>query len=91
MSEVLDFDPGRSIPAEDMNFWDGFPYPAAEYMETLGLTAVMHFALDDYYQDIVNRAQMRQGILSRVARCKWGMDTGVMKMTHDAVITSLLR
>ena len=91
MSEVLDSDPGRSAPAEDVNFWERFPYPAAGYMEIPGLTVDMHFALDDYYQDIVNKAQMRQGVLSRVARCEWGMATGVMKMTHDAVITSLLR
>ena len=91
MTRVLDFDPEEDIPMADMNFWEGFPYPAAESMRVLGLTVDMFFSLDEHYQEIINKAQMRQGILSRVARCKWGMDTGVMKMTHDAVITSLLR
>ena len=91
MSNVLDFDPEGELPEAEMNFWEGFPFPAVESMKVLGLTIDMFFALDDHYQEIVGKAQMRQGILSRVAKCKWGMDTGVMKMTHDAVITSLLR
>ena len=39
----------------------------------------------------VTRAQMRTGILATQARTTWGLEISVLRITHDAIITSLLR
>ena len=39
----------------------------------------------------LSEARLRQGILSRGARSSWGVECGVLRMTHDAMITSLPR
>ena len=37
------------------------------------------------------KAQLRQSVLKKVANSAWGVEVGVLKMTHDAVIVSLPR
>ena len=34
---------------------------------------------------------MRQNILKKVASSRWGLEVGVLRMTHDALLGSLLR
>ena len=60
-------------------------------MKVLGVTQDPYLTLDDHYAGMVAKAQVRQGILSRVAGYTWGLETGALRMTHDAVIGSLLR
>ena len=89
--ETLDFDPYLPRQEEELNFWEGFPFPVTQTMRILGVTIDPFFALDEHYKDIVTKARLRQGILGKVAGTKWGLEVGVLKMTHDAVIISLLR
>ena len=51
----------------------------------------MFFAIDDHFKGIAAKAQLREGVLSKVADTRWGIEAGVLKIAHDAVITSLLR
>ena len=95
MPAILDCDPTQEIPTADMTglltFLVGLPCPATRAMRVPGLTLDMHHTQDEDYGIVISEAQMRQGVLGSAAKCKWGMDTGVLKMTHDAVITSILR
>ena len=91
LREVLEFDPQRPMPDAGKNFWEGFPFPMTATMRVLGVTLDPYLTLDAHYEGIIAKAQMRQGILSRVAGYKWGLETGILRMTHDAVIGSLLR
>ena len=91
LKEILDFDPYQDIPTIEDNFWDGFPFPVTPTLRILGVAIDMFFSLDEHFRDPVAKAQLRQGILEKVAGTKWGLEVGVLKMTHDAVITSLLR
>ena len=60
-------------------------------MRILGVQMDPFMSLDGHWQTLVHKAQGRMGVLARLARRKWGLDTVVLKMTHDSVVTSLLR
>ena len=47
--------------------------------------------MDVQFRAILLETEVRHGTLNRVANTQWGLELGVLKMTHDAVITSLLR
>ena len=74
-----------------MNFWGGFPFPATSTLRVLGVTLDMFFDLGDHYTDVLIKAQMRHGLLAKVANAGGGLEIGALKMTPDSVITSLLR
>ena len=69
----------------------GYPFPLQETVKVLGVLLDSHVTLDEHFRALMSGAQIRQGILTRVARMTWGLDTGVLRATHDALITSLLR
>ena len=69
----------------------GFPYPLAESMRVLGVQLDEYMTLDEHLQSILSRAQVRQGILAKVAHSSWGLETSVLRVTYDALLTSLLR
>ena len=90
-AETAEFAPDQKIPKTRMNFWGGFPFPVTSTLRVLGVTLDMFFYLDDHYQDILIKAQRRHGILAKVANAGWGLEKGALQMTHDSVITTLLR
>ena len=47
--------------------------------------------LGEHYKSITDEAQMREGILGKVAGHTWGLEAGALRMAHDAVASSLLR
>ena len=57
----------------------------------MGITFDPHVTLDAHFRVLLAKAQLRQGILSRVARTSWGLETTILKVTHDALLTSLFR
>ena len=91
LRETLDYDPRTPPTTQECNFWDGFPFPVTPTIRILGVAIDMFFAMDDHYRDLVAKARLRQGILKKVTSTHWGLEIGVLKMTHDAIITSLLR
>ena len=69
----------------------GFPYPPVSEMKVLGVYLDSRMALDEHFQMLSHKAQLRQGILARAAVASWDLDALVLKVTHDALITGLLR
>ena len=89
---ILEFDPYEDIDgitAEERN--QGYPYPLAENIRVLGVLLDRHMQLDAQVESLLAKAQVRQGILKKVAGSKWGLEVGILSMTHDALINSLLR
>ena len=70
---------------------DGFPYPLEEHIKVLGMYLEDHFAMDMHITSLLTRAQLGQGILAKLARSTWGLETSALRITHEAIITSLLR
>ena len=70
---------------------DQFPRPLEGDMGILGAQLDPFLSADGHWQTLVHKAQGRMGVLARLARLKWGLDTVVLKMTHDSAVTSLPR
>ena len=60
-------------------------------MKVLGVTFDRFYSLDEHYSSVIAKAQMRQGILSTATKRDWRLEIGLLKMTRDAGISSLLR
>ena len=68
-----------------------YPLPLSESVRVLALLFDRSFSLGDHFCRMTHRAQGRQGVMSRVAKARWGLETGVLRMTLSAVIVSLIR
>ena len=90
---LTDLDPMASEPLGPAGAWSawGFPYPLSEEMKVLGITLDPHLTLDAHHRGLLSKAMVRQSILARVAHTTWGLDATVLRVTHDALINSLLR
>ena len=73
------------------NRWGGFPLRATREIPTLGVAIEMHFAIDEHYEDMITKAQIRLGIRRKVVGDAWGLKTGILVMTHDAGVARLVR
>ena len=47
--------------------------------------------MDDHFTSLTTRAQIRQAILRRIGNANWGVEVGVLRITADSIIGSLLR
>ena len=103
----LDFDPFEEVepsgspqvraPAETCDDNDNnpteenSPLPLEDTVKILGILLDKHLTLDDHFRDLLRRSQMRQAVLARIAKQKWGLDSTILKITHDALVTSFVR
>ena len=85
----LEFDPYTQDGKVDLQ--ESFPVPIASSVRVLGVEIDQYMTLDVQFKETLRKAQQRQGILARMSRFDWGLETGVLCMTHTAIITSLLR
>ena len=90
-SEVMDFDPQQGGEPDGDPLGAPYPFPLSDSLRVLGVTIDEYFALDEHFQSVLAKAPVRQGILHKVVNSSWGLEVGVLKMTHDAVIVSLMR
>ena len=63
----------------------------SENLKVLGVTIDTHFALDAHFNSVTTRAVACQRILAKVANYRWGLEAGLLHITHNAVIGSILR
>ena len=60
-------------------------------MKTLGIIIDQQFASDAQCAALLAKSRTRQSILTNIAHRKWGVETAVPRITHDALINRLLR
>ena len=92
VAAALDFDQdkdGDSGSAESGKV-KTLPCPPAPTNKNLGVTIDSLLALNEHYRNIMAKAPVRQGVLNRAARSHWGLEVGVLRMTHDAINRSAL-
>ena len=91
--DTTDFDPDQETPPEPRprGLDRAFPYPLSSTMKVLGITIDRHFTFDSHHSALLAKSRTRQGILSSVAHRGWGLETSILRITHDALVTSLLR
>ena len=68
-----------------------FPFPLTDNLKILGVIIDNWFTLEDHFRQVLTKAPVRQGILQRVAGCRWGLEVGILSMTNDSIVESLLR
>ena len=91
--QMLDFEPDQDLelpPAETLDA-AGFPYPLMDKVKVLGVQIDEYWMFDDHLLGVMTRSQTRQGILAKVAHSSWGLDADVLRITHDALLVSMLR
>ena len=90
---AIDFDPAQETPEEPrpIGLDRAFPYPLSPTLKVLGIIIDRHFTFDSHCTALFAKSRTRQGIMASVARRGWGLETAVLRITHDALITSLLR
>ena len=90
---ILDFDPMEDLPISPPEGTTRHPFPflLADEVRILGVLFDRHLTMDGQYASILAKARLRQAILSRVSHTTWGLETLVLKVTYDAIMSSLLR
>ena len=87
----MDFDPFLDHLSFGNLQWEESPFPLPTKGEISGVTFDRHFTLDPHYLSVLPKPKVRRGSLNRVAHGVWGLEHGIVRMTHDAVVTTLLR
>ena len=67
------------------------PYGEVEQFKLLGIEFDKGFTFEGHLQKVLGKAKMRLAILSKVSSYTWGLETGVLRATGKALVTSLLR
>ena len=89
---IVDFDPWTSSgETTEMQIRKRFPVPLTETIKILGVVFDTYLTLDDHHLGLVTRAQIRQAILKKIGSLKWGVEVGILRITSESVIGSLLR
>ena len=70
---IVEFDPATTdpLPIGSLQDTQGFPDPLPSEARILGITFDPRVTLDAHFRALLAKAQLRQGILSRVARTSW--------------------
>ena len=69
----------------------GLPYQVTSSIKILGVIFDRKFSFTPHIQGIMDRAKIRLAILQRLAGCTWGAETNLLRLTGEALVTSLLR
>ena len=59
------------LPPEETLGAEGLPYPLVDSMRVLGVQLDAYGSLDDQFLAILAKAQVRQGVLAKVAHSSW--------------------
>ena len=67
------------------------PYTYADLFKVLGVTLDHVMGFETHVTDVIGRVLVRQGVMAQLARRTCGIEVGVLRSTHGALITSLVR
>ena len=68
-----------------------YPFPLSDRGRILGVVFDKLLQLDMQFNALPAKTQITRNILKKVAGSRWGLEVGVLSMTHDALMGSLLR
>ena len=61
--------------------------PFMVVVKALGVAFDKYMFLDGHFGRLFDNAQVRQGVLARVAQTRWVLETGELRITRSAVMT----
>ena len=60
-------------------------------MQILGVTFDERMGFRAHMKKFLGQAKIRHCVICRLARCSWGFETNVLRVTHEALLTSITR
>ena len=91
LTEPIEFEPFGERVEDPTSEKCGYPLPITETIKILGVEIDSQFKLDEHFKSMITKAAVRECIPAKVANCHWELEVGVMHITHNAVINSMLR
>ena len=85
----LEIDPMRG--AEEPVMHISLPYSSVAYMKILGVTFDRDFTFEGHLRRLLSKAKIRLVLVKRVASQSWGLVVGMLRLTGEALVISLLR
>ena len=67
------------------------PYKFVQSLKILGVVFDDQFGFKLQIDAMLDRAKVRHGVMARLARSSWGLEVGVLRTTHTALLTSMTR
>ena len=67
------------------------PYEYSSSIKILGLVLDENLGFAEHTANVLKRAIARHGVMAQPASTGWGIEAGVLRSTHIALITSLIR
>ena len=69
----------------------GLPFEWKETIRILGVLFDPLLAFRQHVQGLLSRARVRRSIMVSLSRSNWGLETGIPRTTHDALLVGLTR
>ena len=67
------------------------PYEWSEEIKILGIIFDARMCFQIHINKMLSKAKIRQCLMSKLARCSWGIETGVPRVSQEALLASLSR
>ena len=74
-----------------MSMRAGLPYTYTSVFRVLGVTFDERLCFADHVAGVLRRVLIRQGVLAQLVHRTWRLAVAVIRSTHSALITSLIR
>ena len=68
---------------------ESLPYKYAESIRVLGLQLDQKLCFEEHIMNVLSKANIRHEIMARLAKSTWGLEAGIMRTTHKALLSSL--
>ena len=66
------------------------PYQES-YLKILGVLFDEHMSYSNHVRVLMGKAGVRHGVVSRLTRSNWGLETNILRVANEALLTSLTR
>ena len=66
------------------------PFRVEGPIKVLGVFLGSSFGFIPHLEGVMARASMRHGIMARLSRSTWGLEAGLLRSTHAALLTGLM-
>ena len=67
------------------------PFTWSESIKILGVVFDPWFSFASHLESILCRAKVRHSVLARLAKSNWGLETNILRTTHNALLVNLTR
>ena len=67
------------------------PYEFQKSFKVLGMVLDERLGCEEHGEEMLRRITARHGVMAQLARISWRLETGILRSTHGALLTSIIR